>query len=66
MLLLSTVLLAQLQAIPRAGASCPLGYYRAGEYCVPSQPRYQSIPRVGPNCPLGTYRAGAYCTQWNR
>ena len=61
-MLWSLVLLAQLQPIPRAGAYCPTGYYRTGEYCVPSQTRTYSFPRQGPNCPYDTYRAGAYCS----
>ena len=49
--------------IVKTGATCPLGYYTQGPYCIPSPyNRSYSIPRVGP-CPLGTYRNGSYCTK---
>jgi hypothetical protein len=58
--------LAQYPPTPlvRIGETCPLGYYRASAYCIPSTrtTRY-TIPRVGPACPLGTYRTGNYCTE---
>ena len=65
--LLALTLLAQLGTpIQKVGPSCPLGYYRQADYCVPSSGvgRYtEAFPRAGNSCPWGWYRAGDYCTR---
>ena len=65
--LLALALVAQLGTpIPKVGASCPLGYYRQGDYCTPSTGvgRYtEAIPKDGRSCPWGYYRQGDYCTR---
>ena len=58
--------LAQYPPTPlvRLGETCPLGYYRASAYCIPSSSRTRyAMPRVDSTCPLGTYRTGNYCTE---
>lgn len=66
---LSSVLLLTAWGYPieRIGESCPLGYYRSGDYCVPSGSaprRYRSYP-AGPEsqCFLGWFRVGGYCVK---
>ena len=65
--LLALTLVAQLGTpIQKVGASCPLGYYRQGDYCTPSAGvgRYtEAIPKSGNACPWGFYRQGDYCTR---
>lgn len=59
------ILAATVPALPRTGASCPLGYYYQATYCVPGRsitPSRQSINRTGASCPLGTYTYSNYCT----
>ena len=59
------ILATTVPPITRVGASCPLGYYTYGSYCVPTRtvtPNKQSINRIGTTCPLGTYTYSTYCT----
>ena len=60
-MLWSLVLLAQLSPIPRAGTSCPPGYFPTNGYCVPTQTEQRAIERTSSSCPPNTNVAGAYC-----
>ncbi|MFM7784855.1 MAG: hypothetical protein ACKPE6_09470 [Gammaproteobacteria bacterium] len=41
--------------------SCPSGYHRSGNYCVPSGSSARAtIPKVG-SCPSGYHSSGNYC-----
>jgi hypothetical protein len=48
--------------LPRVG-SCPLGYYAASGYCVPSHAvkTGDAIQKSGGTCPFGYYSSGNYC-----
>jgi hypothetical protein len=48
--------------LPKVG-SCPLGYYAASGYCVPSRSPHtgEAIQKSGGSCPLGYYSSGNYC-----
>lgn len=48
--------------LPYVG-TCPLGYYRSVNYCVPSPAGVTrpAIQQDGITCPLGYYRSGNYC-----
>lgn len=66
--LLSPLVYGQINSTPiqRSGPSCPIGYYRQGNYCTPSAgvgQQNQAIPKEGSSCPWGWYSAGAYCTR---
>ncbi len=48
--------------LERSGSSCPTGYRRSGEYCVPYKDTSRAaMPRAGNSCPTGYRRSGEYC-----
>jgi hypothetical protein len=48
--------------LPRVGG-CPLGYYAASGYCVPSRAvkTGDAIQKSDGTCPFGYYGSGSYC-----
>lgn len=48
--------------LPKVGI-CPLGYYAASGYCVPSRSPHtgEAIQKCGGSCPFGFYSSGNYC-----
>ena len=52
----------QPDSLPRVAVTCPAGYHRSGDYCVPtSEKARDALPRIGYTCPPGYSRNGAYC-----
>ena len=62
-LLIPGIAAAELQPpLPRVATTCPAGYHRSGDYCVPTSEKAKpAMPRVGTVCPPGHHRNGAYC-----
>jgi hypothetical protein len=52
------------QPIQRVG-TCPLGWYNAGAYCIPSSHNSKPIIEKFDSCPLGYYSSGKYCSKTN-
>jgi hypothetical protein len=48
--------------LPRVGG-CPLGYYAASGYCIPSRAvkTGDAVQKSGGTCPFGYYSSGNYC-----
>ena len=50
------------EPVARVGKSCPGGYRRSGEYCLPNgDSSAAAMKRAGSSCPTGYRRSGDYC-----
>jgi len=48
--------------LPHSGKSCPTGYYKSGDYCVPrNDATLPAMERQGSSCPSGFRKSGDYC-----
>jgi len=61
------VALAAAQPVPFRGGSCPHGYSRSGQTCLPREGAQEAIP-LPPNrtCPWGYTRSGDACLRSGR
>jgi len=61
------VALAAAQPVPFRGGSCPHGYSRSGQTCLPREGAQEAIP-LPPNrtCPWGYIRSGDACLRSGR
>lgn len=56
-------ILLLLMCSPASASSCPSGYHKDGNYCVPNSSNSRPIiPRLG-SCPSGWSRDGDWCVQ---
>jgi hypothetical protein len=47
---------------PFAGGSCPHGYLRSGNHCIPSgRGAPMAVPKIGSSCPWGWIASGNAC-----